>query len=59
MTFQLSLVPGIALAGQRDVGSATPSSWHLLMHVCLRPVRPVLSAWHEMPGNAAPDSFAL
>ena len=45
------------LAGQRHVGSAAPFSWHLLTNVCLRPVRPVLSAWHEMPGQAAPDSL--
>jgi hypothetical protein len=45
------------LTGQRHVGPAAPSSWHILTHVCLRPLRPVLSAWHEMPGHAAPDSL--
>jgi hypothetical protein len=47
------------LAGQRHVGSAAPFSWHLLTNVCLRSVRPVLSAWHEMPGQAARRRFAL
>ena len=43
-------------SGKWEVGSQALRAKAL---VCLRPVRPVPSAWHEMPGQDTRETFAL